>query len=142
MGHFLYASDTNKSTCQILVNVSDSESSGNFCGHSVTGKYPTNLMQYLRRSHPKEYKEVERKESEQVMRGKGNKKMLKPHHMYGQQTLTEPLQRKYDKESEKCKLLGRKLAHFIGGTNVANSIVDNTIFRSLLEAFDPRYTYW
>ncbi len=33
----------------------------------------------------------------------------------------------------------RKLALFVGGTNVANSIVDNAIFRSLLEGLDSHY---
>ncbi len=56
-----------------------------------------------------------------------------------QQTLKKSLQKKYDKESERYRFITRKLALFVGGTNVANSIVDNAIFRSLLEGLDSRY---
>ncbi len=58
--YFLYDSVTNISTCQILSCASSSES----CGHSITGKYPTNLKQHLKKVHPEEYKEIETKEVE------------------------------------------------------------------------------
>lgn len=58
--YFLYDSGTNKSTCQVLACASSSE----ICGHSLAGKYPTNLKLHLKKVHPEEYKEVERKEGE------------------------------------------------------------------------------
>ena len=65
--YFLYNSDTNKSVYQIMVKVSDSDTNLKLCGHSVTGKYPTNLKQHLKRAHLEQYKQVEKKESEQVV---------------------------------------------------------------------------
>ena len=132
--YFIYDSIMNKSTCQILVT-SDSNSGTKLCGHSITGKYPTNLKQPLKKTHLNEYKEVESKEAEVVRRGK----MSNKNSPYGQRTLSESFRRKYDRESERYKLLTRKLALYVGGTNVPNSIVENVIFKSLLEAFDPRY---
>ncbi len=58
-----------------------------------------------------------------------------------QKTLHEAFRRKYDKKHEQYKFITRKLALFVGGTNVANSVVENTVFRSLLEALNSLYQY-
>ncbi len=52
--YFLYDSETNKSTCQVFSSSSSSE----FCGHSISGKYPTNLKLHMKKVHPEEYKEI------------------------------------------------------------------------------------
>lgn len=58
-----------------------------------------------------------------------------------QLTLTQTFQAKrmYDTDSQWYKSITKKLAIFLGSTNVAIQLVDNTEFRSLLESLDPRY---
>ncbi len=73
-----------------------------------------------------------------LMKAKGKKKT--PTKLScSQQTLRKSLESKYDKESQRYQFITRKLALFVGGTNVANSIVENVFFQSLLEALDSRY---
>ena len=45
----------------------------------------------------------------------------------------------YTKDSVRYKLITRKLAIFVGSSNVANRIVNNLEFRDLLSAMDDRY---
>ena len=46
----------------------------------------------------------------------------------------------YKKESDRYRQISRKLAIFIGSTNVATSIVDNLEFKDFLHTMDSRYT--
>lgn len=41
--------------------------------------------------------------------------------------------------SQQCQRITRRLAIFVGSSNVPNSLVENREFQSLLEALDPRY---
>ena len=45
----------------------------------------------------------------------------------------------YDRGSDRYKIITKKLAVFVGATNMPNSIVENPEFRALLKACDPRY---
>ena len=45
----------------------------------------------------------------------------------------------YDRGSDRYKIITKKLAVFVGATNMPNSIVENPEFRALLKARDPRY---
>lgn len=58
--YFVYVEDSDKSVCQVPVGLSDGSG---VCGHAVSGKYPTNMKQHLKRSHKAEYDEVLRQES-------------------------------------------------------------------------------
>jgi len=49
------------------------------CGHSVTGKYPTNLKLQLKKEHKKEYDEVLKKEKQKEI----NKKRLSQSNIQG-----------------------------------------------------------
>lgn len=46
---------------------------------------------------------------------------------------------KYGKDDDRKKMLDRQVAIFVGGTNIANSVVENELFQSMLESFDARY---
>ena len=46
---------------------------------------------------------------------------------------------KYDKSSPRYLQITKALAIFIGSTNVANSIIENDEFRSLVKVLDSRY---
>ena len=60
-----------------------------------------------------------------------------------QLTLDESLQMKpkYDRGGDRYvyKIITKRLAVFVGATNMPNSIVENPEFRALLKACDPRY---
>ena len=61
--------------------------------------------------------------------------------MHYQSTLKEAftIDTLYSKDSHQYKAVTRKLAIFVGSSNVANTIVENYEFVDLLEALDPRY---
>ena len=60
---------------------------------------------------------------------------------FKQHTILESFQgkRSYNKESDRYKVITKKLAIFIGSTNVAIGLVENPELRSLIETLDPRY---
>ena len=138
-----------KSICQVLSSDSpmatgESDTASDICGASFEGKYPTNLRQHLKKSHPTQFAELVAKEEKQkkekerretARRGKSLK-------VSQQLTLAETLKSKsaYRKDSDRYQLISKKLAIFIGSSNVSNSIVDNLEFRDLLFALDGRYT--
>ena len=57
---FTYDSEKNRSLCQVGASSSGDEpgSSKTSCDHPVTGKFPTNLKNHLKKHHPTEYAEV------------------------------------------------------------------------------------
>ena len=134
--YFNYDSNTNKSVCQILKSSTESSSieEASACGQSLAGKFATNLKSHLKKSHPKEYQQVLSREAMTK-----EKVAKKPKRQESQMTLCEAIQRKYDTKSPRCQQITRKLAIFVGSTNVPNSLVENMEFRSLVETLDPRY---
>lgn len=60
---------------------------------------------------------------------------------YQQSTLRESFTKQavYSKESERYKWIIRRLAIFIGSSNVANHLMENTEFKDLVHALDPQY---
>lgn len=56
-----------------------------------------------------------------------------------QATLAQVLHKRivYEKDSNRYKQVTRRLAMFVGATNIANSIVENPEFRELLHELDP-----
>lgn len=113
------------------------------CGKSVTGKYPTNLKQHLKLSHPNVMQEVLKREEQEKKKKleRESKKRAASLKYYQQSTLKESFssQTVYSKESDKYKAITRKLAIFVGSSNVANSITENLEFKDLLHTMDPRY---
>lgn len=59
-----------------------------------------------------------------------------------QLTLAESIKPKnaYAKESDRYKLITKKLAIFIGSTNTAYSMLENLEFKDFLHTMDSRYT--
>ena len=51
----MFDHETNKSICQAVVG------EDKCCGHSVSGKYPTNSKSHLKKDHPEEFKAIGRK---------------------------------------------------------------------------------
>ena len=47
--------------------------------------------------------------------------------------------RKYNKDDEGQKEIDRHVTIYVTGTNMVNTIVENPLFRSMLEVLDPRY---
>ena len=131
-----------KTVCQVMKS-SDSTHSSSFdearCGHSLTGKFATNMKNHLKKAHPKEYQLVLRKEETMAKENASKKSKTMPKRHDSQMTLGEAFQRKYDPKSQQCQRITRRLAIFVGSSNVPNSLVENREFQSLLEALDPRY---
>lgn len=46
---------------------------------------------------------------------------------------------KYGVDEERQKHINRALAIYVAGTNIANSVVDNSLFTSLITLLEPRY---
>ena len=143
--YFEYDSLTNTSVCQILsAPPLDSSSSGDICGHSVPGKFPTNLRQHLRTAHKSEFSEFTRREEKEKREKESQKATRQATSMKVSQqlTLAESIRPKnaYGKESDRYKLITKKLAIFIGSTNAAYNMVENLEFKDFLHAMDSRYT--
>ena len=146
-GYFIFDDASNKSICQVIVK--KGSGSEEVCGHSLAGKYPTNLKQHLKKEHLNEYTEVLRKEEckerekkklEELSNVAGSFKSKGGHS--GQLTLEQTLQQKkqYPKDSKRYMEITRKLAIFVGSTNVPNSIVTSPEFCDLLTTADPCYS--
>lgn len=146
--YFVYDSETDKSICQIEVcstggdragTSSASDSNVKQCGQTVAGKWPTNLKHHLQKYHPKQYDVVLEKEKE--LKAQKVKPKVKKPTLSGQLTISQAFEGKpqYTQESDRYNQITKKLAIFIGSTNVAISLVDNAEFRSLLRTLDPRY---
>jgi len=106
-------------------------------GYKLAGKFPTNLK-HLKKHHLLQYQAVVWKEEE--MKKKETAKNVQDI-TFKQYTNLESFQgnRSYNKESDRYKLITKKLAIFIGSTNVAIGLVENPKLRSLIETLDPRY---
>ena len=87
--YFKYDDQLKKSLCQVLKSPTSSDSgrlsNPLVCGHEITGKYPTNLKQHLKKSHPglyadlqkKEVQEKEQKSKQEAIKQKASLKLSK-----------------------------------------------------------------
>ena len=100
-----------------------------------TGPWPTNL-----KHHSMQYHDVLGKEKEDK-----SKKAAKPtlRKFSSQATIERSLRGKcvtpYSSNSDRYRLITKKLAIFVGSTNVPISIVENSELRLLMKVLDPRY---
>ena len=136
--YFKYDPVVDKSACQVEKSNTDS-----ICGKSVAGRNPTNLKQHLRAAHPQVMNDILRKE-EDMKKVKAEKEKMKSEESlkhYQQSTLKESFTRQavYSKDSERYKLITRKLTIFVSSSTVANCLVENLEFKDLVHALDPRY---
>lgn len=63
--YFEYHKLTNQSVCQILSSQSTDTSASDICSHAISGRFPTNCKQHMKKSHPSEFSELCRKEDEE-----------------------------------------------------------------------------
>ena len=141
---FEYNAQIEKSVCQVIKSNSSADAAlDQVCGHCIAGKYPSNLKQHLRKHHPQQYSEVLKLEeaAKKAKEEAESKKCARSLKTAKQLTLTQSLSTgtTYKKDSEQHKLLTRKLAVFVGSSNVANRIVESLEFRDLLHCLDHRY---
>jgi len=92
----------------------------------ISGKYPSNLKQHLRKHHPPQYSEVLRMEeaAKDAKKEAESKKCATSLKAAKQLTLAQSLSRGtgtvYKKESKQNGVITKKLAVFVGSPNVAN----------------------
>ena len=134
--YFVYNHETGKSACRVEVESEENS----VCGHEIAGKFPTNLKQHLRKHHSKHYCDVLGKEKEDKCKRATKVALQKSS---SQSTIDESLRRKcvtpYSSSSDRYKLISKRLAIFVGSTNVPISTVENSELRSLIGVLDPRY---
>ena len=101
---------------------------------SVAKMLASNLKKHLKNHNPNQFKELENAESESKMRKRS-------HAFTSQTTLHQQIQttQYYSKDSKRQEAITKKLAVFIGATNVPLSLVDREEFRALLSDMDKRY---
>ena len=136
--YFEFDADEKKSSCTVKTD------NQQICGKQIPGKFPTNLKNHLRIAHPEVYAALLEKE-EAEKKTKAEKECerkaasLKVSH---QLTLAESLKsgQTYEKSSRRQTEITKKLAIFVGSSNVAYSIVENLEFRDLLATLDNRYS--
>ena len=131
--YYIYNDVEKKSICQVPLNEED------LCGKSFSGRFTSNLKHHLRTNHKEQFAEVEKKDKARKEAKEAQKKAeVGP---TKQATIAEVLHRRtmYERDSDRYKKVTRRLAVFVGATNVANTIVDTPEFKELLLELDPRY---
>ena len=125
-----------KSTCIAkLKQTQDDEDT--LCNKEFKGKFTSNLKLHLKKEHFEEYKllEEEKKKREQTVKrsGKSKSKRSSSSSLF-QPTLPTIASQKmpYDPHSIKQKSITKKLAVFVGASNVPISLVENAEFQELL----------
>ena len=120
--YFVYNEQTGESSCQVETGRSDDEQetgpSKKICMQEVAGKFPTNLK-----------------------RVRGGKKQKKGELVRGQATLQQAFAGRsaYNKSSDRYRFLFKKLALFIGCTNLSIHLVENDELRGLIAVLHPRW---
>ena len=105
---------------------------------SLLASFQTNLRKHLEKNHTEAYKAVEKKEEKKRQQHEKTKKAQSPKSpMSIESSLLGA--RPYDKGTVQYQNISRKLAIFIGTSNVPNSLVSNTEFRDFVEELNPKY---
>lgn len=104
------------------------------CGHCIAVKYLSNLKQHILSSILKYWSWKAAKKANEEAKNKKCAQLLKA------AKLTQSLSNgtMYKKDSDQHKLLTRKLAVFVGSSNIANRIVESLDFWDLLHCLDHR----
>ena len=125
--YFNFCQETNKCTCLIDISLEGEEESKEF-----KGKYLTNMKKHLKSSHPQHYKVLE---TEEVGKKNNHSATESSQTVLKQSKLLDCIQSKtYDPESRKRVALTRRLALFVGATNVPLRLVDNEEFSCYLQS--------
>ena len=133
--HFDFDANGNKSVCTLKKAVVE------VCGKEIKGKFPTKF--HLHTVHPMEHAALLKKEAEKTAKSEREAErraaLLKVSH---QLTLAESLKSGtyYTQSSLQYQAISRKLATFIGCTNVPSSIVENIEFCDFVHTLDRCYS--
>ncbi len=107
----------------MLKGIGRESNRSSICRREIQGKFPT---KHIKKCHNEVYLELLKKEELKVKKEKKAEALKRSSLKVSQQmTLVQSLKSKsvYSKDNPQFKLITRKLAIFIGTSNVANSIV-------------------
>ena len=134
--HFDFDANSNKSVCTLK------KAGGEVCGKEIKGKFPTNLRNHLCTVHPVEHAALLKKEEAEKTAREAERRaaLLK---VSRQLSLAESLKSgtSYTQGSPQYQAISRKLAIFIGCTNVPSSIVENIEFRDFVHTLVNDWHY-
>ena len=146
--YFSYDEKEGHSVCMVeKKSRTEEHNDDSLCSKTFKGKFTTNLKLYLKKEHAEEYKlleEEEKKKKKERKRDNGRKvkRNYASSNSFPQQTnLTDIARQKkmYEVHSVKQRSITKKMAIFVGSSNVALSLVENMEFRELICELDPRY---
>ena len=145
--YFSYDEKEGHSVCMVKKKSRTEEhNDDSLCSKTFKGKFTTNLKLHLKKEHAEEYKLLEEEEKKKKERKRNNKRKAKSNYassnLFSQQTnLTDIARQKkmYEVHSVKQRSITKRMAIFVGSSNVALSLVENVEFQELIHELDPRY---
>jgi len=145
--YFKFDEQEGKSICTVKLKSQQQDDEDAICNKSFNGKFTTNLKLHLKKEHSEEYRllnlEEKKKKEESLKKPSRSKAKSKGSSSSSsfQPTLENiAIQKKaYDPQSTKQKSITKKLAVFVGASNVPVSLVENVEFQELLHELDSRY---
>ena len=135
--YFKYEKEKDKSVCQVCVQ---KEGKKDICGKTLNGTFTSNMKKHLKVCHKEAYKKFEQEENERQKKSNGVRRLNSTLASSSQMTIKDFLKPTlYPKDSKKQLAITKKLAIFIGATNVPLSLVDCPEFRDLMKEMDKQY---
>ena len=132
--YFVHDKTTNTSVCQVLISKPDEE-----CGKELRGMYASNLKKHLEKQHLDQYKQLQKESQRKDATTRKQKSDAVTQPNRDLQELFEVTPKYYDKDSKKQLAITKKLAIFVGSTNVLLSLIDRPELRDLLAEMDQQY---
>lgn len=135
--YFVHDKTTNTSVCQVLISKPDEEEKK--CGKELRGMYASNLKKHLEKQHLDQYKQLQKESQRKDATTRKQKSDAVTQPNRDLQELFEVTPKYYDKDSKKQLAITKKLAIFVGSTNVPLSLIDRPELRDLLAEMDQQY---
>ena len=133
--YFKYEKERDKCVCQVKITKDEKEVT---CGKELSGFYSSNMKKHLRMHHKAAFQKFEQQEGERKKAESSMKK--KDSTLVSQMTIKQVLKSNhYPKDSKKQLAITKKLAVFVGATNVPLSVVDGSEFRDFLTEMNEQY---
>ena len=145
--YFNFDKQAGKSFCIVKLKSQGQDGEDALCNKSFKGKFTTNLKLHLKKEHFEEYRLLDAEEKKKreetgkrLSKSKVKSKCSTSSSLFQSTIPTIANQKKpYDPQSTKQKSITKKLAVFVGASNVPISLVENVEFQELLCDLDPRY---
>ena len=135
--YFKYEKDADKCVCQVSIEKEGAEPV--ICGKELKGSYASNMKKHLKQKHKEAFTKLEQEEQKR-QRTEVAKRKGKESGCSSQTTIQEALRpSSYPEGSKKQLAITKKLAIFVGATNVPLSLVDCPEFHDLLKEMDKQY---